>query len=116
MGEASSRFIQEDMKMEYVYDYMLHLLTEYAKLLKFKPTVPPNAVELCSESLACPADEKFRNFMMESLVQQPTDTLPCTMPSPYDPSTLKDIVDNKTRAIKQVEMWEDEFWKNQNLK
>ncbi|GJR92398.1 O-glucosyltransferase Rumi [Tanacetum coccineum] len=116
MGEASSRFIQEDVKMEYVYDYMLHLLTEYAKLLKFKPTVPPNAVELCSESLACPADEKFRNFMTESLVQQPTDTLPCTMPSPYDPSTLKDIVDNKTRAIKQIEMWENEFWKNQNVK
>ncbi|GJZ44873.1 pol polyprotein [Tanacetum coccineum] len=109
MGEASSRFIQEDVKMEYVYDYMLHLLTEYAKLLKFKPTVPPNAVELCSESLAGPCDEKFRNFMTESLVQQPTDTLPCTMPSPYDPSTLKDIVDNKTRAIKQIEMWENEF-------
>ncbi|XP_071735953.1 uncharacterized protein [Rutidosis leptorrhynchoides] len=115
MGEASSRFIQEDVKMDYVYDYMLHLLTEYAKLLKFKPFISPNATELCLESLACPADENWRNFMVESLVRQPTNTSPCTMPPPYDPSILKDIIDNRTRAINEVKMWEDEYWKNQNL-
>ncbi|KAK1412228.1 hypothetical protein QVD17_33305 [Tagetes erecta] len=114
IGEASSRFIQEDMKMGYIYDYMLHLLTEYAKLLKFKPTIPPNAVEVCSESMACLADGKWRQFMEESLVRYPTNAIPCSMPPPYDPSTVKAIIDNKTRAIKQVEMWEDEYWKNQN--
>jgi hypothetical protein len=30
--------------MDYVYDYMFHLLTEYAKLLRFKPTKPPEVV------------------------------------------------------------------------
>ena len=108
--------MQEDVKMEYVYDYMLHLITEYAKLLKFKPTIPPNAVELCSESMACLANGKWRKFMVDSLVQYPTDTNPCTMPPPYDPSILKAIIDNRTRTIKQVEMWEDEFWKKHNLK
>ena len=116
MGEASSRFIHEDMNMDHVYDYMLHLLTEYAKLLKFKPTIPPNAMDLCSETMACFADGKWRKCMEESFVRQPTDTVPCTMPPPYDPSTLKATIDNRTRAIKQVEMWEDEYWKNQNLK
>ncbi|CAI9279173.1 unnamed protein product [Lactuca saligna] len=115
MGKASSRFIQEDVKMEYVYDYMLHLLTEYAKLLKFKPIIPPNAMELCSESMACFADGKWKEFMEESLVRYPSDTTPCTMPPPYDPSTIKYIIDNNTRAIKQVEMWEDEFWKTHNF-
>ncbi|KAK9065480.1 hypothetical protein SSX86_014881 [Deinandra increscens subsp. villosa] len=115
IGKASSRFVQEDMKMDYVYDYMLHLLTEYAKLLKFKPTVPPNAIELCSESMACNANGNQRKFMEDSLVHYPTNTIPCTMPPPYGPSTIKSIIDNKTNAIKQVEMWEDEYWKNQNL-
>ncbi|KAK1412229.1 hypothetical protein QVD17_33306 [Tagetes erecta] len=116
IGEASSRFIQEDMKMGYIYDYMLHLLTEYAKLLKFKPTISPNAVEVCSESMVCLADGNSRKFMENSLVRNPKSGIPCTMPPPYDPSTVKAIIDNKTRAIKQVEMWEDEYWKNQNLK
>ncbi|KAJ0814612.1 putative protein xylosyltransferase [Helianthus annuus] len=116
IGEASSRFIQEDMKMEYVYDYMLHLLTEYAKLLKFKPTLPPNAVELCSESMVCFADGKWRRFMEDSLVRYPTSATPCTMPPPYDPTTIKAIIDNRRSSIKQVEMWEDEYWKNQHLK
>jgi hypothetical protein len=38
--------------MDHVYNYMLHLLTEYAELLTFKPTKPPEAVAVCSESLA----------------------------------------------------------------
>ncbi|KAK3017594.1 hypothetical protein RJ639_004828, partial [Escallonia herrerae] len=33
IGKAASNFIQEELKMDYVYDYMFHLLNEYAKLL-----------------------------------------------------------------------------------
>ena len=46
--------------MDYIYDYMLHLLTEYAKLLRYKPTIPENAVEICTESMACPAQGLHR--------------------------------------------------------
>ncbi|KAF7148521.1 hypothetical protein RHSIM_Rhsim03G0183600 [Rhododendron simsii] len=34
IGKAGSDFTQEDLKMDYVYDYMFHLLNEYAKLMR----------------------------------------------------------------------------------
>ncbi|KAK4411372.1 hypothetical protein Sango_0210200 [Sesamum angolense] len=116
IGEAGSRFIHEDLKMEYVYDYIFHLLNEYAKLLKYKPAVPPNAVELCSESMACPADGNWRKFMEESLEKSPSDSAPCTMPPPYQPQELKAFIDGKLKATKEVEAWENEYWDKQNKK
>ncbi|KAA8520812.1 hypothetical protein F0562_011485 [Nyssa sinensis] len=88
IGKAASDFIQQELKMDYVYDYMFHLLNEYAKLLKFKPEVPDKAVEFCSETMACPADGIEKRFMMESLVKGPSITSPCTIPPPYDPQAL----------------------------
>ncbi|KAI3997770.1 hypothetical protein MKX01_007657 [Papaver californicum] len=67
IGTAASNFIQEDLKMDYVYDYMLHLLTAYSKLMKYKPIVPPDAVEMCFESMVCPEGGIRRKFMMESV-------------------------------------------------
>ncbi|KAL0425978.1 UNVERIFIED_CONTAM: hypothetical protein Sradi_1132600 [Sesamum radiatum] len=116
IGEAGSRFIHEDLKMEYVYDYIFHLLNEYAKLLKYKPAVPPNAVELCSESMACPADGNWRKFMEESLEKSPSESAPCTMPPPYQPQELKAFIDGKLKATKEVEAWENEYWDKQNKK
>ncbi len=81
IGEAASKFIQEDLKMEFVYDYKFHLLREYAKLMRFKPTIPQGAVEICSETMACPQNGPWRQFMGESMVISPKDTPPCTMPS-----------------------------------
>ncbi|KAG2725165.1 hypothetical protein I3760_01G053900 [Carya illinoinensis] len=81
IAETASKFIQEDLKMEFVYDYMFHLLSEYGKLFKYQPTIPPGAVEVCSETtLACPGDGLWRNFMVDSLVTSPKATLPCTIP------------------------------------
>ncbi|KAH1199728.1 hypothetical protein GmHk_18G053016 [Glycine max] len=54
IGKAGTNFIEENLKMKFVYDYMFHLLTEYARLLSFEPTIPAGAVEICSENLACP--------------------------------------------------------------
>ncbi|KAF3968178.1 hypothetical protein ACB098_06G208400 [Castanea mollissima] len=85
IGEAGSKFVQENLKMDFVYDYMFHLLSEYAKLLKFKPTIPPGTLEACSETMACLKDDKLwkiKKFMVESMVKTPRDTLPCTMPPP----------------------------------
>ncbi|KAB5569178.1 hypothetical protein DKX38_002971 [Salix brachista] len=47
IGKAGSKFIQENLKMERVYDYMFHLLTKYSELLKFKPRIPEGAAERC---------------------------------------------------------------------
>jgi hypothetical protein len=114
IGKAASDFIQEELKMEYVYDYMFHLLNEYAKLLTFKPIRPRKAIELCAETMACQAEGLQKKFFMESLENGPSYTSPCTMPNPYDPPSLHAILKRKENSIKQVELWEKNFWDNQN--
>lgn len=115
IGNAASRFIQEELRMDYVYDYMFHLLSAYAKLLNYKPNVPPGAVELCSESMACPEqDPMYKKFMMESVVKGPANAAPCEMPPPYGPATLHSVLDRKNTLIKQVQTWEEQFWNSQN--
>ncbi|KAG7986824.1 hypothetical protein I3843_03G101200 [Carya illinoinensis] len=112
IGKAATKFVQEELKMEYVYDYMFHLLNEYAKLLTFKPIRPTNAVELCAETIACPAQGLQKKFLMESMVKGPTYSSPCTMPPPYDASSLHAFLKRKESSIKQVELWENNFWVN----
>jgi hypothetical protein len=92
--------------MDHVYDYMLHLLTEYAKLLKFKTTKPPEAVEVCSESLACEAEGLEKKFLLESMVKSGSDTGPCNLPPPFGSHELKMLKQRKENSIKQIEMWE----------
>ncbi|EXB29381.1 hypothetical protein L484_001024 [Morus notabilis] len=112
IGKAASEFMQEKVKMEYVYDYMFHLLNEYAKLLKFKPTIPQDAVEVCSETLACSQEGLHRKFMEESLVKSPRRR-PCAMPPPYDPPSLNAILRRKSNSFKQVGVWEKSYWNKQ---
>lgn len=95
--------------MEYVYDYMLHLLSEYAKLLQFKPCIPTNAMELCSEAMACSAEGLEKKFMMESMIKGPAETIPCKMPPPPNPSSLNAFIQQKSNSIRQVEMWETNY-------
>ncbi|KAH7538016.1 hypothetical protein FEM48_Zijuj03G0154600 [Ziziphus jujuba var. spinosa] len=114
MGKAASQFIQEELKMENVYDYMFHVLNEYAKLLQFKPTVPRKAIGLCSEAMACFAQGLTKKFMMESMVKGPAESGPCTIPPPYAPSSLNAFLRRQTNSIKQVEMWEKNYWDNLN--
>ncbi|XP_038679242.1 O-glucosyltransferase rumi homolog [Tripterygium wilfordii] len=114
IAKAASEFMQKELKMEYVYYYMFHLLNEYAKLLKYKPEIPEGAVEMCSETMACPAEGREREFMMESLVKSPHVTSPCTLPPPYERKMLGAFYRRKLNAIKQVEKWEKEFWESRN--
>ncbi|CAN0902763.1 O-glucosyltransferase rumi homolog [Linum grandiflorum] len=110
IGKAASSLIQDELKMDYVYDYMLHLLTEYSKLLTFKPVIPRGAVELCAEEMACKADGLEKKFMMESLVKGPSETSPCSMPPPYDPPSLGSILRRNSNSIKQVALWEKGYY------
>lgn len=102
------------MKMEYVYDYIFHLLNEYGKLLKFEPKIPTNANEICSENIACPADGNWRKFMEESLEKSPSHANPCTFPPPYQPDALKAFNDHKIKLTREVEDWEKQYWEKQN--
>ncbi|CAL0314508.1 unnamed protein product [Lupinus luteus] len=110
IGRAASKFIQEDLNMDHVYDYMFHLLNEYAKLLKFEPTVPEGAVELCSEAMACTRNGTEKKFMSESFVGGPSIKAPCSLPHPFEPNTLRLFYANKLNVIKRIEKWEDEYW------
>lgn len=114
IGKAASNFIQDDLKMDKVYDYMLHLLTEYSKLLKYKPTIPEKAVELCSESMGCSSQGFEKDFMMESMIKGPATVHPCTMPPPYEPQTLNSLLKRKKNSVLTVEKWEKGYFENQN--
>ncbi|KAL1565562.1 hypothetical protein AAHA92_07764 [Salvia divinorum] len=115
IGKAASSFIQDELKMDYVYDYMLHLLSEYAKLLKYKPTVPEKASELCSELMACPANGTEKQYMIDSLVG-PASTEPCAMPPPYSPASFRSVNERKKDGMRQVRTWEREYWKSHTNK
>ncbi|KAK1266111.1 hypothetical protein QJS04_geneDACA000444 [Acorus gramineus] len=106
IGKAGSSFTKEELKMDYVYDYMFHLLREYAKLLKYKPTKPPKAKEICVESMACAAKGREREYMMASMVNASYDLGPCDLPPPYDPMALKSLLKRKTMFIEQVQLLE----------
>ncbi|KAH1080918.1 hypothetical protein J1N35_020679, partial [Gossypium stocksii] len=72
IGKARSKFIKETLTMQNVYDYMFHLLNEYSKLLKFKPTIPPKAHKACAESAACLQKGLWKDFMVQSMVKSPS--------------------------------------------
>ncbi|XP_011076164.1 O-glucosyltransferase rumi homolog [Sesamum indicum] len=110
LGTAASSFVQNDLKMDFVYDYMFHLLSEYSKLLRYKPKIPPKAVELCSEAMACHAQGLEKTFMLDSMVKSPKESSPCSMPSPLEPSALKQLIERKQASIKQVELGEQKYW------
>lgn len=77
IGKAGQDFM-ESLTMDRVYDYMLHLITEYSKLLDYKPAPPSSALEACVESLLCLADPKQRQNLEKAAAS----------PSPYPPCTL----------------------------
>ncbi|XP_057446197.1 uncharacterized protein LOC130738269 isoform X1 [Lotus japonicus] len=112
IGKAASDFIQDELKMDYVYDYMFHLLSSYAKLFRYKPSISAQAIELCVESMVCNAERFEKKFMMESLVKGPKNTMPCTMPPPYDPPSFNAQLRRKEGTIQQVESWEKQNMKS----
>ncbi|CAN6333499.1 unnamed protein product [Urochloa humidicola] len=107
MGEDGSSFARDELSMDNVYDYMLHLLAHYARLLRYRPTVPKNATELCIESMACPADGRAGEFMMESMEKYVADFEPCTLPQPF---TLRSWSEGRGSAHKS-QMGVEQGWK-----
>nr|CAB3465612.1 unnamed protein product [Digitaria exilis] len=108
MGEVGSSFARDELSMDYVYDYMLHQLIHYARLLRYRPTVPKNASELCLESMACAADGRARDFMMESVEKYAADFEPCTLPPPF---ILRSWPEGQEGGRSQVKRMEEQDWK-----
>ncbi|ESQ29033.1 hypothetical protein EUTSA_v10023375mg [Eutrema salsugineum] len=113
IGRGASEFMQRDLSMENVYDYMFHLLNEYSKLLKYKPQASKNSVEICTEAMVCPSGDvngPNKRFLMGSLVYEPPISDPCSLPPPFDPNGLEKFHRKKLNLIRQVEKWEDAYW------
>lgn len=102
IGQGGTKYIVDNLKMKFVYDYMFHLLNEYAKLMKFKPTIPTGAVETCSESMVCSLRGLKKHLLAESMVTSPSETPPCTIPPPYTPQALTEFLQKKKNILKQV--------------
>ncbi|PWA65127.1 lipopolysaccharide-modifying protein [Artemisia annua] len=96
--------------MDNAYDYMFHLLTAYSKIMKYKTTVPENATELCSETMACTSEGFVKQLMDQSTINVPANVSPYIMQPPYDPQTLNPILGQKANSIKQVEKWEKYYF------
>ncbi|CAI9106977.1 OLC1v1006232C2 [Oldenlandia corymbosa var. corymbosa] len=77
IGKAAQDYMGS-LRMDRVYDYMFHLLSEYSKLQDFKPVRPPTATETCVESVLCYADENQRRFLEKSLAF-PSTSPPCSL-------------------------------------
>ncbi|KAH9610658.1 hypothetical protein KSS87_006015 [Heliosperma pusillum] len=105
IGKSGSKFVQQQLVMENVYDYMYHLLNEYGKLLRYKPTVPPGAEETCSEKMACLQEGLQRQFRVESMVMGPSVKNPCTLPPPQSPQVIKAFYDKQDSIIRRVDDW-----------
>ncbi|XP_022964398.1 O-glucosyltransferase rumi homolog [Cucurbita moschata] len=112
IGEEGSKYLHENLKMELVYDYMFHLLNEYSKLLKFRPSVPGGAVELRPETMIAAANGLHKKFMEDSLEKSRSKFEPCNL-APNDPTVLREFEDKKLNALKKVENWEKEYWENE---
>jgi hypothetical protein len=93
--------------MERVYDYMFHLLTEYAKLLRYKPAVPRGAAEVTVESMTRRRRGLERRFMMDTLENGSSgEGRPCSLPQPFSPEELEMSRRMKADVLRQVEKWE----------
>nr|CAB3465614.1 unnamed protein product [Digitaria exilis] len=108
MGEEGSSFVRDELSMDYVYDYMLHLLTQYARLLRYKPTVPENATELCLDSMACSARGRAREFMIESMEKYVADYEPCTLPQPFTADEVKELAQTDEDVRSKVKAMEEQ--------
>lgn len=108
----------KNVEMKYVYDYMLYVLQGYGKLMKLDVTVPENATEVCSETMACPISDGglIRQCMDDSLVMSPSVKSACDLPQPYGDGELKSFLEKQENAEREVERWTDEYWEVQNKK
>ncbi|KAH1073675.1 hypothetical protein J1N35_026003 [Gossypium stocksii] len=114
IGKAGSKFIEEILTMRNVYDYMFHLLNEYSKLLKYRPTVPSKARRICVESTACKQKGVWKEFLFQSLVKSPSTKPPCELPPPYEPQAIQASMDKIDNIDKQVENWGNVYWNKLN--
>lgn len=107
MGKAGNDFIIKEVSMKHVYDYMLHLLLEYAKLLQFEPKPGEFAREMCFEALLRQAaTDKEKSVYEESMIKSPSKSSPCFLPT-RDQNLLATFLRQHLHIKRQVSEAED---------
>ncbi|KAG0526782.1 hypothetical protein BDA96_06G175900 [Sorghum bicolor] len=106
MAGNASRFIQEELTMDRVYDYMFHLLTEYARLLRYRPEVPRGAAEVTVESMIRGRRGLERQFMADTVVAAANGEGPCRLRPAYSAEELEALRRAREDVVRQVEAWE----------
>ena len=92
----------EKLNIDRIYDYMYHLISEYAKLQDFKPVRPPTAFEECVGSLFCYADE-YRRGYLERSAASPSLSPPCTLP-PANAEMIKKRLEAKNEILNKTQL------------
>ncbi|CAB71058.1 putative protein [Arabidopsis thaliana] len=112
IGRQGSEYMMKNLKMKYVYDYMLYVLQGYGKLMKLDVTVPENATEVCSETMACSITDggRIRQCMDDSLVMSPSVKAACDLPPSYGDYELKKFRKKQESAERKVEQWTNKYW------
>ncbi|EOY13660.1 Uncharacterized protein TCM_032294 [Theobroma cacao] len=65
--------------------------------------------KVCLETAACSREGLWREYLEQSMVKSPSDKLPCTLPSPYEPQALQASLDQMEKITTQVEEWQTEY-------
>jgi len=106
--KAAKKFIHNELNMSNIYDYMFHILNEYSKLLKYKPSVSEKAAEYCSETIFCFANEPEEEYMKDSAVITASPSAPCKLGDVESgEKAMKEFLVKNTEAIDYVEHLED---------
>ncbi|KAI5066852.1 hypothetical protein GOP47_0017380 [Adiantum capillus-veneris] len=88
IGRSGRQYVTRDVSMKHVYDYMLHVLLEYGKLLDFEPIPGNNMKEVCVDAFLCQAPEQERVLYKESMVHDASEEPPCFL-SPRDEQLIQ---------------------------
>ncbi|KAL3682330.1 hypothetical protein R1sor_000352 [Riccia sorocarpa] len=84
IGEAGREFLLRNVNMNNVYDYMFHLISEYAALQTFKPVVPRGAQVVTENFILCLAKPGVRSLLEKSREAMKIGFTPCVMPGRTD--------------------------------
>ncbi|XVF46743.1 hypothetical protein PTKIN_Ptkin03bG0052800 [Pterospermum kingtungense] len=97
--------LMESISMDRVYDYMFHLISEYAKLQDFKPIPPPSAQEVCEESLLCLAEPKQKEFLRKAAASISPNP-PCSLAKRPSSNFFNTWIEQKKKIIELTKQME----------
>ena len=85
--------------MEHVYDYMLHLVTEYAKLLSSSQLSHLKLLRSVPNLWSVKLESIEKKFLMRSMAKSAHDSGPCDLPPPLSPPETQNAKTEERRSV-----------------